>query len=127
MSVTRRDGQGPMAEDIIIAPSILSADFAKLGEEVKAVVEPAAGVRGDDALASELLGFCETRLARFKQPRSLDFVARNMTRDPYTTGEDPEAAPTVFVPPFPAFGTIRLGCYPCRVQKERCKSKCQEG
>ena len=26
-----------MAEDIIIAPSILSADFAKLGEEVKAI------------------------------------------------------------------------------------------
>jgi ribulose-phosphate 3-epimerase len=37
MSVTRRSGQGPMAKDIIIAPSILSADFAKLGEEVKAV------------------------------------------------------------------------------------------
>ena len=34
MSVTR---QGPMAKDIIIAPSILSADFAKLGEEVKAI------------------------------------------------------------------------------------------
>jgi ribulose-phosphate 3-epimerase len=37
MSVTRRSGQGPMAKDIIIAPSILSADFAKLGEEVKAI------------------------------------------------------------------------------------------
>jgi ribulose-phosphate 3-epimerase len=35
MSVTRRDGQ--VAKDIIIAPSILSADFAKLGEEVKAI------------------------------------------------------------------------------------------
>ena len=37
MSVTRRSGQGPMAKDIIIAPSILSADFATLGEEVKAI------------------------------------------------------------------------------------------
>jgi ribulose-phosphate 3-epimerase len=35
MSGTRR--QGPIVKDIIIAPSILSADFAKLGEEVKAV------------------------------------------------------------------------------------------
>jgi len=35
MSGTRR--QGPIGKDIIIAPSILSADFAKLGEEVKAV------------------------------------------------------------------------------------------
>ena len=37
MSVTRRSGQDPVAKDIIIAPSILSADFAKLGEEVKAI------------------------------------------------------------------------------------------
>src|SRR5262245_14965552 len=42
MSVTRRSGQGPMAQgsivnDIMIAPSILSADFAKLGEEVTAI------------------------------------------------------------------------------------------
>ena len=29
--------QGAMTRDIIIAPSILSADFAKLGEEVRAV------------------------------------------------------------------------------------------
>jgi urate oxidase len=47
-------------------------------------------------------------LERYPQLRSLDFVARNMTRDPYRTGDDPGAAPTVFVPPFPAFGTIRL-------------------
>ena len=47
-------------------------------------------------------------LERYPQLRSLDFVARNMTRDPYPTGEGPDAAPTVFVPPFPAFGTIRL-------------------
>jgi urate oxidase/2-oxo-4-hydroxy-4-carboxy-5-ureidoimidazoline decarboxylase len=47
-------------------------------------------------------------LERYAQLRSLDFVARNMTRDPYTAAEDLGAAPTVFVPPFPAFGTIRL-------------------
>ena len=47
-------------------------------------------------------------LERYPQLRSLDFVARNMTRDPYATGEDPDTPPTVFVPPFPAFGTIRL-------------------
>jgi urate oxidase / 2-oxo-4-hydroxy-4-carboxy-5-ureidoimidazoline decarboxylase len=47
-------------------------------------------------------------LERYAQLRSLDFVARNMTRDPYTAAEGPGAAPTVFVPPFPAFGTIRL-------------------
>jgi urate oxidase len=47
-------------------------------------------------------------LERYPQLRSLDFVARNMTRDPYPTSDDPEAGPTVFVPPFPAFGTIKL-------------------
>jgi urate oxidase / 2-oxo-4-hydroxy-4-carboxy-5-ureidoimidazoline decarboxylase len=47
-------------------------------------------------------------LERYPQLRSLDFIARNMTRDPYATGEDPDTPPTVFVPPFPAFGTIRL-------------------
>ena len=47
-------------------------------------------------------------LERYPQLRSVDFVARNMTRDPYPTSDDPEAEPTVFVPPFPAFGTIEL-------------------
>jgi urate oxidase / 2-oxo-4-hydroxy-4-carboxy-5-ureidoimidazoline decarboxylase len=50
----------------------------------------------------------ERLLERYPQLRSLDFVARNMTRDPYPTSDDPDAGPTVFVPPFPAFGTIKL-------------------
>jgi urate oxidase/2-oxo-4-hydroxy-4-carboxy-5-ureidoimidazoline decarboxylase len=41
-------------------------------------------------------------LERYPQLRSVEFVARNMTRDPY--GDDRK----VFVPPFPAFGTITL-------------------
>jgi urate oxidase/2-oxo-4-hydroxy-4-carboxy-5-ureidoimidazoline decarboxylase len=45
---------------------------------------------------------------RYPQLGSLDFVGRNMTRDPYAAAEDPDAKPTVYVPPFPAFGTIRL-------------------
>ncbi len=51
------------------------------GEEVKAVVEPAAAVTGDAALATELLAYLEGRIARFKLPRSIDFVAE-MPRDP---------------------------------------------
>jgi long-chain acyl-CoA synthetase len=51
------------------------------GEEVKAVVEPVAGVNGSAAFASELLAFLEGRIARFKLPRSIDFVAE-MPRDP---------------------------------------------
>ncbi|WP_419865160.1 acyl-CoA synthetase [Candidatus Poriferisodalis sp.] len=43
------------------------------GEEVKAVVEPVAGVEADDALATELLAYAREHLANYKVPRSLDF------------------------------------------------------
>ena len=45
------------------------------GEVVLAVVQPAADVVGDDELAAELMAFCRDRLAHFKCPRSVDFVA----------------------------------------------------
>jgi long-chain acyl-CoA synthetase len=45
------------------------------GETVKAVVQPAEGVAGTDELAAELMAFCRDRLAHFKCPRSVDFVA----------------------------------------------------
>ncbi len=51
------------------------------GEEVKAVVEPAVGVAPSPALAAELLAHCESMLARYKLPRSIDFVDA-MPRDP---------------------------------------------
>ncbi len=51
------------------------------GEEVKAVVQPAAGVEPGDALAQELTAFCAERLAKYKIPRSFDFID-GMPRDP---------------------------------------------
>jgi long-chain acyl-CoA synthetase len=51
------------------------------GEQVKAVVEPAAGVAPDQALADDILAFCGARIAKFKCPKSVDFVAA-MPRDP---------------------------------------------
>jgi long-chain acyl-CoA synthetase len=51
------------------------------GEEIKAVVQPAAGVTPDDALTSELLAFAADRLAKFKLPRSIDYVDE-LPRDP---------------------------------------------
>ena len=51
------------------------------GEEVKAVIEPASGVKGDKELADDILAFCAGKLARFKTPRSLDFIDE-MPRDP---------------------------------------------
>ena len=51
------------------------------GEQVKAVIEPAAGVDPSPRLAEEVLAFSAERLAKFKCPRSIDFVA-TMPRDP---------------------------------------------
>ena len=51
------------------------------GEEVKAVVEPAPGAEAGDLLRDEILDFCRDRLARFKMPRSIDFM-EELPRDP---------------------------------------------
>jgi len=64
------------------------------GEQVKAVIETAAGVASGAELASVLIEFCQQRLAAFKCPRSIDFVdalpreptgklAKRRLRDPY--------------------------------------------
>ena len=51
------------------------------GEQVKAVIEPASGVAPGPGLAEDVLAFCVTRLAKYKCPKSVDFVA-TMPRDP---------------------------------------------
>jgi long-chain acyl-CoA synthetase len=51
------------------------------GEEIKAVVEPADGIKPSPELAAEILDYCSTRLAKFKTPKSIDFTD-TMPRDP---------------------------------------------
>jgi len=51
------------------------------GEEVKATIEPAVGVEPGPELAEELAEFCRANLAKYKCPRSFDFI-REMPRDP---------------------------------------------
>lgn len=51
------------------------------GEEVKAVIEPAPGQEAGTALEEDVLAHCARRLARYKCPKSVDFVAE-MPRDP---------------------------------------------
>jgi long-chain acyl-CoA synthetase len=46
----------------------------EMGEEVKAVVEPAPGVAADEDLAAELLAFAREHLAHYMAPRSVDFI-----------------------------------------------------
>lgn len=69
------------------------------GEQVKAVIEPAAGIEPGPALEAEILEWCDGRLARFKTPRSIDFtdemprdpngkLYKRKLRDPYWQGRD---------------------------------------
>jgi long-chain acyl-CoA synthetase len=51
------------------------------GEQVKAVVEPAAGFEASPALGEQLMTHCRESLAGYKCPRSIDFVDR-LPRDP---------------------------------------------
>jgi len=44
-----------------------------LGEEVKAVVQPAPGIRPSPELAAELLAYAREHIAHYKCPRSVDF------------------------------------------------------
>jgi long-chain acyl-CoA synthetase len=69
------------------------------GEEVKAVIEPAPGVAPSSELAEEILEHCRARLAKFKLPRTIDFVDelprdpngklyKRKLRDPYWAGRE---------------------------------------
>jgi long-chain acyl-CoA synthetase len=51
------------------------------GEEVKAVIQPVEGVTGGPALSAEILDFLKDRLAKYKTPKTIDYVAE-MPRDP---------------------------------------------
>jgi len=69
------------------------------GEEIKAVVQPAEGVEADQALRDEIFAFCEGQLAKFKRPKTIDFMAelprdpngklyKRKLRDPYWEGRE---------------------------------------
>jgi long-chain acyl-CoA synthetase len=69
------------------------------GEEVKAVVEPMPGTEPGPELTAELLAFLAGRVAKFKLPRTIDYVAelprdpngklyKRRLRDPYWAGRD---------------------------------------
>jgi len=59
----------PKVEDV----AVVGVPHAEFGEEVKAVVQPVAGVEGDEALAEELMTWARQHLAAYKCPRSIDF------------------------------------------------------
>ena len=52
-----------------------------MGEQVKAVVQPAEGIETGPELEAELIAWCRSRLASLKCPRSIDFEDE-LPRDP---------------------------------------------
>ena len=61
--------------------AVFGIPHADWGEEVKAVVEPIDGVDGGPALEAEILAWSVDKLAKYKTPRSIDFV-EELPRDP---------------------------------------------
>jgi acyl-CoA synthetase (AMP-forming)/AMP-acid ligase II len=55
--------------------AVFGVPDAEFGEQVKAVVQPAAGVAPGPELEAELIDYCREGLAHYKCPRSVDFDA----------------------------------------------------
>jgi len=68
-------------EDLLIGHSkvadvaVFGVPDTDMGEEVKAVVQPAEGVDGSPALEAELITYVRDRIAHYKCPKSVDFEA----------------------------------------------------
>lgn len=75
------------AENVLVTHSavydaaVFGVPHAELGEEVKGVVQVGAGTSPGPELEAELLRYCHRRLAKYKCPRTIDFVEQ-LPREP---------------------------------------------
>ena len=56
--------------------AVFGVPESEMGEEVKAVVQPAPGFEPGAALEAEIIAFCRDHLSHYKCPRSVDFSDR---------------------------------------------------
>lgn len=88
-----------LAHPAVVDAAAFGIPHADWGEEVKAVVEPAEGHAPGPELAAAILAHCETRLAGYKRPKSVDFITvmprdpngklyKRRLRDPFWEGHD---------------------------------------
>lgn len=74
--------------------AVIGVPNEEFGEEVKAIVEPAAGVNADSVLEQRIIAFAREQLAHTMVPRSVDFLEtmprlptgklpKRILRDPY--------------------------------------------
>ena len=65
----------------VLDVAVFGIPHPDLGEEIKAVVQPVEGVDAGQELAAELMQYCHDNIAKYKNPRSIDFLPE-LPRDP---------------------------------------------
>jgi acyl-CoA synthetase (AMP-forming)/AMP-acid ligase II len=65
----------------LVDAAVFGVPNDEFGEEVKAVVQPIAGLDAGPALEAELIDYCRSQLAAYKCPRTIEFD-QELPRDP---------------------------------------------